>query len=101
MSGHSTHATDGRGFPQGRAVAREQGAPRVSVAFPVLVTRVRLARLCAWPHFRHINIGSRFQAEIPELQERSLAGMDEHVASLVWKPWGDVMTNPETQDRGG
>ncbi|XP_025770082.1 zinc finger protein 541 [Puma concolor] len=47
----------------------------------------------------HINIGSRFQAEIPELQERSPAGMDEHVASLVWKPWGDVMTNPETQDR--
>nr|XP_023418612.1 zinc finger protein 541 [Cavia porcellus] len=47
----------------------------------------------------HINIGSRFQAEIPELQERSLARADEHVASLVWKPWGDVMTNPETQDR--
>ncbi|XP_063471845.1 zinc finger protein 541 isoform X3 [Symphalangus syndactylus] len=47
----------------------------------------------------HINIGSRFQAEIPELQERSLAGTDEHVASLVWKPWGDMMINPETQDR--
>uniref|UniRef100_A0A8C6CJ88 Zinc finger protein 541 n=1 Tax=Moschus moschiferus TaxID=68415 RepID=A0A8C6CJ88_MOSMO len=47
----------------------------------------------------HINIGSRFQAEIPELQDRSLAGIDEHVASLVWKPWGDVMSNPETQDR--
>nr|XP_030729627.1 zinc finger protein 541 [Globicephala melas] len=47
----------------------------------------------------HINIGSRFQAEIPELQDRSLAGSDEHAASLVWKPWGDVMTNPETQDR--
>ncbi|XP_032244858.1 zinc finger protein 541 [Phoca vitulina] len=47
----------------------------------------------------HINIGSRFQAEIPELQERSLAGVDEHIASLVWKPWGDVTTNQETQDR--
>ncbi|XP_059941120.1 zinc finger protein 541 [Mesoplodon densirostris] len=47
----------------------------------------------------HINIGSRFQAEIPELQDRSLAGSDEHVATLVWKPWGDVMTNPKTQDR--
>ncbi|XP_040834207.1 zinc finger protein 541 [Ochotona curzoniae] len=47
----------------------------------------------------HINIGSRFQAEIPELQDRSLAGVDEHVASLVWKPWGDMTTNPETQDR--
>ncbi|XP_025125189.2 zinc finger protein 541 isoform X3 [Bubalus bubalis] len=47
----------------------------------------------------HINIGSRFQAEIPDLQDSSLAGIDEHVASLVWKPWGDVMSNPETQDR--
>ncbi|XP_011525674.1 zinc finger protein 541 isoform X4 [Homo sapiens] len=47
----------------------------------------------------HINIGSRFQAEIPELQERSLAGTDEHVASLVWKPWGDMMISSETQDR--
>ncbi|XP_054444486.1 zinc finger protein 541 [Pteronotus mesoamericanus] len=47
----------------------------------------------------HINLGSRFQAEIPELQDRSLAGTDEHFASLVWKPWGDVMTNLETQDR--
>ncbi|XP_060032548.1 zinc finger protein 541 isoform X2 [Erinaceus europaeus] len=47
----------------------------------------------------HINIGSRFQAEIPELQERGLAGCEPHVASLVWKPWGDMMTNPETQDR--
>ncbi|XP_047568439.1 zinc finger protein 541 isoform X1 [Lutra lutra] len=47
----------------------------------------------------HINIGSRFQAEIPELQERALSAADEHVASLVWKPWGDVTTNPETQDR--
>ncbi|XP_064149986.1 zinc finger protein 541 isoform X2 [Loxodonta africana] len=47
----------------------------------------------------HINIGSRFQADIPELQERSLAVADEHLAALVWKPWGDVMTNLETQDR--
>lgn len=62
------------------------------------VIRVSLSRVCSG--FRHINIGSRFQAEIPELQDRSLAGVDEHVASLVWKPWGDMTTNPETQDRG-
>ncbi|XP_008046527.1 zinc finger protein 541 [Carlito syrichta] len=47
----------------------------------------------------HINIGNRFQAEIPELQDSSLAGVDKHIAPLVWKPWGDVMTNPETQER--
>ncbi|XP_004607757.2 zinc finger protein 541 [Sorex araneus] len=47
----------------------------------------------------HINIGSRFQADVPELQERLLAWADERGASLVWKPWGDMMNNPETQDR--
>lgn len=77
-------------------VSREHGT---SLLFPGLVTFE--PPLCMWPHFRHINVGSRFQAEIPELQERPLARVDENVASLVWKPWGDVMTNPETQDRGG
>ncbi|XP_051845230.1 zinc finger protein 541 isoform X4 [Antechinus flavipes] len=47
----------------------------------------------------HINIGSRFQAEIPKPREISLAEGDQHGASLVWKPWGDVMTNPDTQER--
>ncbi|KAM6032763.1 zinc finger protein 541 isoform 1-T1 [Theristicus caerulescens] len=48
----------------------------------------------------HINIGSRFQAEVPNLQARSHLETDEQAASLVWKPWGDIATNPETQDRG-
>ncbi|XP_062454180.1 zinc finger protein 541 [Rhea pennata] len=47
----------------------------------------------------HINIGSRFQAEIPNLQDRSYLENDEQAASLVWKPWGDIATNQETQDR--
>ncbi|NXX63122.1 ZN541 protein, partial [Scopus umbretta] len=47
----------------------------------------------------HINIGSRFQAEVPTLRDRSCFGKDEQAASLVWKPWGDIATNPETQDR--
>uniref|UniRef100_A0A669QEN9 Zinc finger protein 541 n=1 Tax=Phasianus colchicus TaxID=9054 RepID=A0A669QEN9_PHACC len=46
----------------------------------------------------HINVGSRFQAEIPTLQDRSRLGNAEH-AALVWKPWGDIATNEETQDR--
>ncbi|XP_034620392.1 transcriptional-regulating factor 1 isoform X3 [Trachemys scripta elegans] len=33
-----------------------------------------------------INIGSRFQADIPELQDRSSMGRDMHKATLVWKP---------------
>ncbi|XP_064293465.1 zinc finger protein 541 isoform X1 [Phalacrocorax carbo] len=47
----------------------------------------------------HINVGRRFQAEVPNLRDRSLLGKDEQAASLVWKPWGDIATNPETQDR--
>ncbi|XP_067412792.1 zinc finger protein 541 [Emydura macquarii macquarii] len=47
----------------------------------------------------HINVGNRFQAEIPHLQDRAFLENDEHAASLVWKPWGDIATNQETQDR--
>ncbi|NXL94653.1 EMSA1 protein, partial [Alectura lathami] len=44
-----------------------------------------------------INVGTRFQAEIPSLQDRSLAAVDEHKAELVWQPWGDLETNRVTQ----
>ncbi|XP_073528118.1 transcriptional-regulating factor 1 isoform X2 [Phyllobates terribilis] len=37
-----------------------------------------------------INIGSRFQAEIPDLQRRSLIEKDKNDATLVWKPWPDL-----------
>ncbi|XP_054254018.1 transcriptional-regulating factor 1 [Indicator indicator] len=41
-----------------------------------------------------INIGSRFQADIPELQDRLLMEKDVHKATLVWKPW------PELENKG-
>ncbi|OXB72990.1 UNVERIFIED_CONTAM: hypothetical protein H355_005246 [Colinus virginianus] len=44
-----------------------------------------------------INVGTRFQAEIPSLQDRSLAATDEHKADLVWQPWDDLETNRVTQ----
>ncbi|XP_073081940.1 zinc finger protein 541 [Manis javanica] len=63
-------------------------------------SRIRVIKDDTKPHVRsHINIGSRFQAEIPELQERPPDEPGEHGASLVWKPSDDMMTNPETQDR--
>ncbi|XP_009082204.1 PREDICTED: transcriptional-regulating factor 1 [Acanthisitta chloris] len=37
-----------------------------------------------------INIGSRFQADIPELQDRLLMEKDVHKATLVWKPWPEL-----------
>lgn len=45
-------------------------------------------------------MGTRFQAEIPLLQDRSLAAADEHKAELVWQPWGDLETNKVTQENG-
>ncbi|XP_056424174.1 transcriptional-regulating factor 1 isoform X2 [Hyla sarda] len=45
-----------------------------------------------------INIGSRFQAEIPDLQHCSLLEKDKHNATLVWKPWPDLETE-ESQHR--
>uniref|UniRef100_UPI00001EB206 transcriptional-regulating factor 1 isoform 4 n=1 Tax=Mus musculus TaxID=10090 RepID=UPI00001EB206 len=37
-----------------------------------------------------INIGLRFQAEIPELQDVSALAQDTHRATLVWKPWPEL-----------
>ncbi|XP_072485269.1 mitotic deacetylase-associated SANT domain protein [Notamacropus eugenii] len=44
-----------------------------------------------------INVGTRFQAEIPPIRDRTLAAMDEHKADLVWQPWGDLDASRETQ----
>ncbi|XP_043855672.1 transcriptional-regulating factor 1 isoform X4 [Dromiciops gliroides] len=45
-----------------------------------------------------INIGVRFQAEIPELQDLSSLSKDTHKATLVWKPWPEL-ENQEFQKR--
>ncbi|XP_020832492.1 transcriptional-regulating factor 1 isoform X6 [Phascolarctos cinereus] len=45
-----------------------------------------------------INIGVRFQAEIPELQDMSSLSKDTHKATLVWKPWPEL-ENQEFQKR--
>ncbi|XP_068858553.1 uncharacterized protein [Aphelocoma coerulescens] len=46
----------------------------------------------------HINVGSDFQAELPELQTRPPSD-DEEPASLVWKPWEDDDSDMEKPDR--
>ncbi|XP_045354186.1 transcriptional-regulating factor 1 isoform X5 [Leopardus geoffroyi] len=45
-----------------------------------------------------INIGLRFQAEIPELQDVSALARDTHKATLVWKPWPEL-ENHDLQQR--
>lgn len=48
---------------------------------------------------RHINVGSDFQAELPELQTRP-PSEDEEPATLVWKPWEEDDSDMEKPDRG-
>ncbi|XP_048045584.1 zinc finger protein 541 isoform X3 [Megalobrama amblycephala] len=46
-----------------------------------------------------INVGSRFQAEIPPVRDTLYLLYEEHPAQLVWAPWKDLSTNTETQQR--
>lgn len=45
-----------------------------------------------------INVGSRFQAEIPHLRDWSLAASDHPKADLVWKPWKELETDTSVQE---
>ncbi|XP_078085846.1 transcriptional-regulating factor 1-like [Mustelus asterias] len=45
-----------------------------------------------------INMGLRFQAAIPALQDRALVVKDISKADLVWKPWCEL-DNPEVQQK--
>ncbi|XP_044087500.1 mitotic deacetylase-associated SANT domain protein [Neovison vison] len=44
-----------------------------------------------------INVGSRFQAEIPSMRDRALAAADPHKADLVWQPWENLESSREKQ----
>ncbi|XP_044291812.1 mitotic deacetylase-associated SANT domain protein isoform X2 [Varanus komodoensis] len=45
-----------------------------------------------------INVGPRFQAEIPPLKDRSLAAFDKAKEELVWQPWEELETNASVQE---
>ncbi|TKS86943.1 ELM2 and SANT domain-containing protein 1 MIDEAS [Collichthys lucidus] len=46
-----------------------------------------------------INIGSRYQAEVPELRQRSAVELDHHRAELVWTPLTELEEKPEFQQK--
>ncbi|KAI4880538.1 hypothetical protein NFI96_018571 [Prochilodus magdalenae] len=46
-----------------------------------------------------INIGSQYQAEIPELQDRPLALQDQHKATVVWLPMPEAESTPLKKER--
>ncbi|XP_064164052.1 mitotic deacetylase-associated SANT domain protein [Anguilla rostrata] len=46
-----------------------------------------------------INIGTRYQAEVPELRDRSAAQQDQHLAEIVWTPLPELESKPAQQER--
>ncbi|XP_074547997.1 uncharacterized protein mideasb [Halichoeres trimaculatus] len=46
-----------------------------------------------------INIGSRYQAEVPELRQRSAVELDPHRAELVWAPLTELEEKPDFQEK--
>uniref|UniRef100_A0A3P8P2H0 ELM2 and Myb/SANT-like domain containing 1b n=1 Tax=Astatotilapia calliptera TaxID=8154 RepID=A0A3P8P2H0_ASTCA len=46
-----------------------------------------------------INIGSRYQAEVPELRQRSAVEQDHHRAELVWVPLCDLEGKPDLEEK--
>lgn len=55
-------------------------------------------RSCCYP-CRRINIGERYQAEIPALQDHHNSEFDQHGADLVWQPLHDSHLKPSEQQR--
>ncbi|KAL2082674.1 hypothetical protein ACEWY4_022492 [Coilia grayii] len=46
-----------------------------------------------------INIGLHYQAEIPEIRDRSLAQQDQHKANLVWIPLQQALPSKDLEER--
>ncbi|XP_072220796.1 uncharacterized protein mideasb isoform X2 [Leuresthes tenuis] len=46
-----------------------------------------------------INIGSRYQAEVPELRQRAAVEQDQHRAELVWAPLSELEEKPGFQQK--
>ncbi|XP_029972562.1 ELM2 and SANT domain-containing protein 1 isoform X4 [Salarias fasciatus] len=46
-----------------------------------------------------INIGSRYQAEVPELRQRAAVESDRHSADLVWAPLDELDEKPDFQQK--
>ncbi|AWP16271.1 putative ELM2 and SANT domain-containing protein 1 [Scophthalmus maximus] len=46
-----------------------------------------------------INIGSRYQAEVPELRQGSAVELDQHCADLVWAPVNELQEKPDFHEK--
>ncbi|KAM4540389.1 mitotic deacetylase-associated SANT domain protein isoform 1-T2 [Fundulus diaphanus] len=63
---------------------------------PVLSAMSETTPVCIEPR---INIGSRYQAEVPELRQRSAVELDRHRAELVWAPPSELEEKPDFQGK--
>uniref|UniRef100_A0A3Q3WR25 Uncharacterized protein n=1 Tax=Mola mola TaxID=94237 RepID=A0A3Q3WR25_MOLML len=96
--------------PAAAAASSSQGLP--PPATPKSATRSLLRSSCditppvlsamseATPvSIERINIGSRYQAEVPELRQRSAVELDQHQAELVWTSLSDLEEKPDFQQK--
>lgn len=63
------------------------------------VRHLNSLRLCCFYLSRRINIGQKYQAEIPELQVQLSSQFDQHKADLVWLPVDDSHVKHSDQQR--
>ena len=59
-------------------------------------THTHTPTLSLFISLRRINIGLKYQAEIPEMQDRSRAQQDPHKANLLWAP---LQVSPSSRDQ--
>ncbi|XP_068031973.1 zinc finger protein 541-like isoform X2 [Anomalospiza imberbis] len=73
--------------------------PHSALGLSKVERRVIMKRKAKANNQPHINVGSDFQAELPELQTRPPSEDEEEPATLVWKPWGEDDSDMEKPDR--
>lgn len=74
--------------------------PISHLALPLVGCESSASQSLLSPPPRRINIGSRYQAEVPELRQRSDVELDGHGAELVWAPQAQLEEKPEYQQKG-
>ncbi|KTG32435.1 hypothetical protein cypCar_00002375 [Cyprinus carpio] len=75
---------------------RGDGGPQKRSTLRLLLNRLQRWHFCQQ---RRINIGSQYQAEIPELLDGTLALKDQHKATLVWLPNSKADSTPSQDTR--
>lgn len=99
LSTAAAAAAGGQGLPPvtpksaTRSLLRSNSA---DITPPVLTSMSEATPVSIEPR---INIGSRYQAEVPELRQRAAVELDQHGAELVWAPLNELEENSTYRER--